>query len=235
MIFKRLYESVLGALECDTFECAQKSSTENLSLAAQMTRYNVRHPTKISGEYGFMPIIDQKMIKNQIFDLISRGQLRPNTGISISYSENDSSKITKSDFLEILYKYLPGEIPSVQNAWSLTEIKIPKIIHQKFINKYFGLKSEAISEIFACDEPDCFKQFSKLIFSLTKICTSRKALENSEISSNKLNSILKTEFSKKANDENSFLEIEEGTKCDCNQEDLIYGIKGKGHIKCIST
>ena len=175
-----------------------------------------------------MPIIDEKMIKKQIFDLISEGQFRKNTGVSISFSKNDAVKMTKSDFLEILYKYLPGEIPTVQNAWARTNIRIPQIVHQKFIHKYFGAEQQKISDTFSCDEADCFDQFSSLVFSMSKLCNSRKALENLRGLGFTSGFVIKTDFFSNENRENSFVEVDEGSECHCDQQDLIYGIKGKG-------
>jgi len=172
---------VLKFQGCDTIDCLRQYSREEIRDAANQAAGTARHASsKITLEPGFAPVIDGKMIVDDLFTLVSSKKIKKHTPISWSYNDHDQWEFNHLSFFTHKNKFLWKEVDAV-NAANAAGFVAPSNFTDRILEEIFGPEADGVKEVFGCadngETKECNVQYDRFLTSYGWTCNTRAALD----------------------------------------------------------
>ena len=144
----------------------------------------MKHPIKLVLEPGFGPVVDGKLLVDQLINSVRIGHMRKNTPISWNYAEHDSWGFTNGAFRNIeRVPALEAQSQDIQKIRMDTGIQVPSDFQNQWFEEVYGPEHlDQILNVFGCsndangDVVNCHEPFSRFLTTSHWACNSRWAL-----------------------------------------------------------
>ena len=149
----------------------------------------MRHgSTKVVLEPGFAAVVDGKLLRDQLFTLVSNGEIKKHTPISFAYNDHDQWEFNHLSIFTMQNKpifLLDVQEEMVALAKEL-HMQVPSPYSDMILEKYFGQEQAAkLKETFGCSSEttiECNEAFDRFLTSYNWNCNTRAALQNLHVS-----------------------------------------------------
>jgi len=180
-----LYQNVLKDADCSSVGCLRDLDATTIGAAAEFAKKQVNQPIKPVLEPKFGPVVDGKLLVDQLINSVREGRLRKHTPISWNYAEHDAWGFSRGGFKAVMEKVPPlsDKQMEITQLMQQTGIRVPS----PWTDEYFrAIYPEAdiddLLAVFGCPDvngktADCTEDFSRFLVASAWACNSKWAID----------------------------------------------------------